>query len=60
MRDGVPIAIFTALSWESAAVRSVLRQVRREQERVWHGVAANREVIVVTGGIGPSAGHGTP
>ena len=53
MRDGAPIAIFTALSWESAAVRSVLRQVRREQERVWHGVAANREVIVVTGGIGP-------
>ena len=51
MRDGAPIAIFTALSWE--AVRSVLRQVRREQERVWRGVAGNREVIVVTGGIGP-------
>lgn len=53
MRAGAPIAIFTALSWENAAVRSVLRQVRREQERVWRGVAGNREVIVVTGGIGP-------
>jgi nucleoside phosphorylase len=53
MRDGAPIAIFTALSWESAAVRSVLRQVRREQERVWRGVAGHREVVVVTGGIGP-------
>lgn len=53
MRGDAPIAIFTALSWESAAVRSVLRQVRREQERVWRGVAGNREVIVVTGGIGP-------
>jgi len=53
MRDSAPIAIFTALTWESAAVRSVLRQVRREQERVWRGVAGNREVIVVTGGIGP-------
>jgi adenosylhomocysteine nucleosidase len=53
MRNSAPIAIFTALAWESAAVRSVLRQVRREQERVWHGVAGNREVMVVTGGIGP-------
>jgi adenosylhomocysteine nucleosidase len=53
MRSDAPIAIFTALAWESAAVRSGLRQVRREQERVWRGVAANREVIVVTGGIGP-------
>lgn len=53
MRDDAPIAIFTALAWESAAVRSVLRQVRQEQERVWRGVAGNRKVIVVTGGIGP-------
>lgn len=53
MRDDAPIAIFTALAWESAAVRSVLRQMRREQERVWRGVAGNREAIVVTGGIGP-------
>lgn len=51
--DNAPIAIFTALAWESAAVRSVLRHVRREQERVWRGVAGKREVMVVTGGIGP-------
>ena len=48
-----PLAIFTALSWESAAVRSVLRHVHREQEHVWSGVAGNRNVLVVTGGIGP-------
>jgi adenosylhomocysteine nucleosidase len=53
MRDEPPVAIFTALAWESAAVRSVLRHTRKEQERVWRGVAGNREVIVVTGGIGP-------
>lgn len=52
-REEPPIAIFTALSWESAAVRSVLRHVRREQERMWRGVAGNRDVLVVTGGIGP-------
>lgn len=48
-----PIVMFTALSWESAAVRSVLRQVRREEERVWRGLAGNKEALVVTGGIGP-------
>ncbi len=52
-REELPIAIFTALAWESAAVRSVLRHVRREQERVWWGVAGNRDVLVATGGIGP-------
>ncbi|MSQ47539.1 MAG: hypothetical protein EXR78_03980 [Deltaproteobacteria bacterium] len=51
--DDAPIAIFTALAWESAAVRSVLRHVRREHERVWRGRAGDREVVVVTGGIGP-------
>jgi len=52
-REELPIAIFTALAWESAAVRSVLRHVRQEQERVWSGVAGTRDVLVVTGGIGP-------
>ncbi|MBM4258379.1 MAG: hypothetical protein FJ147_21085 [Deltaproteobacteria bacterium] len=48
-----PVGIFTALAWESAAVRAVLQQVRREEERVWRGVAGKTEVVVVTGGIGP-------
>lgn len=48
-----PIGVFTALAWESAAVRSVLRQVRRVEERVWRGSTGKREVLVVTGGIGP-------
>lgn len=52
-REEAPIAIFTALSWENAAVRSVLRHVRREQERVWRGVVGPRDVLIVTGGIGP-------
>ena len=47
-----PIVIFTALAWESASVRAVLKQVRREEERVWHGFAGNKEILVVTGGIG--------
>jgi adenosylhomocysteine nucleosidase len=51
--DSAPIAVFTALAWESAAVRAVLRRVRREGERVWQGSAGKRAVLVVTGGIGP-------
>src|SRR5713101_593547 len=51
--ESAPIAVFTALAWESAAVRAVLRQVRREGERVWRGSAGRREVLVITGGIGP-------
>jgi len=47
-----PVVIFTALAWESAAVRSVLRQVRQEGERVWRGMAGSQEIMVVTGGIG--------
>lgn len=48
-----PIMIFTALTWESAAVRAILRQVQRQEERVWRGYAGNTEALVVTGGIGP-------
>lgn len=47
------IAIFTALAWESAAVRAALRQVKREDEQVWRGVLGKQTVLVVTGGIGP-------
>lgn len=49
----LPLAVFTALSWESAAVRAALQQVRRENTRVWRGVAGKQEVVVITGGIGP-------
>jgi len=51
--DSAPIAVFTALAWESAAVRAVLRQVKREDERVWRGGVGKRDVLVITGGIGP-------
>lgn len=51
--DSAPIAVFTALAWESAAVRATLRQVKREEERVWSGSINRREVVVITGGIGP-------
>ncbi|MBI3304651.1 MAG: hypothetical protein HYZ72_21520 [Deltaproteobacteria bacterium] len=51
--DSAPIAVFTALAWESAAVRAVLHHVRREEERVWRGSTGNRDVLVITGGIGP-------
>jgi len=51
--DSAPIAVLTALSWENAAVRAVLRQVRRDGERVWHGSIGSQEVLVITGGIGP-------
>lgn len=52
-QNSAPIVIFTALAWESAAVRAVLQNIQREEERVWRGRAGNREVLVVTGGIGP-------
>lgn len=48
-----PLVVFTALAWESAAVRSVLHQVRRERAGVWRGSSGGRDVIIVTGGIGP-------
>lgn len=51
--DSAPIAVFTALTWEGAAVRAVLRQVKHEEDQVWRGSTGKREVIVVTGGIGP-------
>jgi nucleoside phosphorylase len=51
--SSAPIAVFTALAWEGAAVRTILRQVKRETEGVWRGSTGKREVIVVTGGIGP-------
>lgn len=47
-----PIAVFTALAWESAAVRSALRQVTKIEEHVWGGAAEKHEVLVITGGIG--------
>ena len=50
--ERAPIAVFTALAWESAAVRSVLRQVKRVDERVWRGSTGVREVLVITGGLG--------
>ena len=53
MDPALPLAVFTALSWESAAVRAVLRQSKREDKRVWRGMAGRREVVVMTGGIGP-------
>jgi nucleoside phosphorylase len=49
---GPPIAVFTALAWESAAVRSILRQVKKVEERVWQGSTGKRAVLVITGGIG--------
>ncbi len=48
-----PLCVFTALAWESAAVRSVLRQVQREGEGLWRGSTGGHDVIIVTGGIGP-------
>jgi len=51
--NSAPLVVFTALAWESVAVRAVLRQVKREAEGVWHGSTGKREVVVVTGGIGP-------
>ncbi len=48
-----PIVVFSALAWESAAVRSVLRQVRRERAGVWRGSSGRRDIVIVTGGIGP-------
>lgn len=49
----LPLAVFTALAWENAAVRAALQQVCQEDKRVWRGRAGQREVVVMTGGIGP-------
>ena len=51
--DNPPLAVFTALAWENAAVRAALQQVRREDKRVWRGRAGQHDVVVITGGIGP-------
>jgi adenosylhomocysteine nucleosidase len=48
-----PVVIFTALAWESAAVRAILQRVQRTEERAWRGFAGTTEVLIVTGGIGP-------
>ncbi len=48
-----PIVVFTALAWESAAVRSVLREVRREGAGVWRGSSGRQDILIVTGGMGP-------
>ncbi len=48
-----PIGVFTALAWESAAVRSVLKRVAKIEEHVWRGFAGEQEFHVITGGIGP-------
>ena len=53
MPDTLPLAVFTALSWESDAVLVALRQLRREDKRVWRGRAGQHEVVVMTGGVGP-------
>jgi len=53
LQNAAPVVIFTALAWESAAVRAVLQHVQREEERVWRGHAGSKEILVVTGGIGP-------
>lgn len=52
-REVAPIAVLTALAWESAAVRAVLCQVRRDGEGVWRGSIGSQSVLVITGGIGP-------
>lgn len=48
-----PIGVFTALAWESAAVRSVLREVKQIETRVWRGSTGKRDILIITGGIGP-------
>lgn len=51
-KETAPIGVFTALAWESAAVRSVLKQVTQVEEHVWGGFAGDQEFRVITGGIG--------
>src|SRR5262245_59851434 len=51
-KETAPIGVFTALAWESAAVRSVLKRVTQVEERVWRGFAGEQEFCVITGGIG--------
>jgi adenosylhomocysteine nucleosidase len=52
-QNAAPVVIFTALAWESAAVGAVLQHVQQEEKRVWRGFAGKREILIVTGGIGP-------
>lgn len=47
-----PVAVFTALAWESAAVRAHLRYVRRQHKGVWRAVAGQRTIHVITSGLG--------
>jgi adenosylhomocysteine nucleosidase len=54
-----PFGVFTALAWEGAAVRAVLRQVKRERAGLWRGRAGRRAVLVVTGGVGPERAQRT-
>src|SRR5260221_9996542 len=51
-KETAPIGVFTALAWESAAVRSVLKRVTQVEERVWRGFAGDQEFRVITGGVG--------
>src|SRR5260221_2330480 len=51
-KETAPIGVFTALAWESAAVRSVLKRVTQVEERVWRGFAGDQEFRVITGGSG--------
>ncbi|MGE0821377.1 MAG: hypothetical protein AB7G75_16670 [Candidatus Binatia bacterium] len=53
VQNDAPVAICTALAWEGAAVRAVLKRVQREDEKVWRGFAGRKEVLVITTGIGP-------
>lgn len=52
-KETAPVGVFTALAWESAAVRSVLKRVAKIEEQVWRGFAGDQEFRVITGGIGP-------
>lgn len=48
-----PIGVFTALAWESAAVRAQLRHAERGGRGVWCARAGHRAVKVFTCGVGP-------
>jgi nucleoside phosphorylase len=52
-RNLAPVGVFTALAWESVAVRSVLKRVTKIEEHVWRGFAGDQEFRIITGGIGP-------
>ncbi len=49
-----PIGVFTALAWESAAIRAQLRHVKREGRGVWCARAGQRTIKVFTCGVGLS------